>query len=177
MSVEREVLDRIEALGVRYYVTGSWALSVHAEPRMTRDLDLVLDLDPAEYERRIRPAFEDAYLVNDVIHLGARAIGGLIHRTEIVRVDLMMGRRDAWARRAFERARTVDHPGLGRAPVIAAEDLVLAKLQWSDGGRSELQVRDCRSVIRVAPDLDWTYLERYAAILGVGPLLEAVRAG
>ncbi len=177
MSVERDVLDRLERAGVEYYVTGSWALSVHAEPRMTRDLDLVLDLDPADYERRIRPAFDDVYLVNDLIDLGARAIGGLVHRTEIVRVDLMIGRRDAWAKMAFERCRVVDHPGLGRAAVISAEDLILAKLEWSDGGRSELQLRDCRSVIRIAPDLDWGYLERYAAILGVVPLLESVRGG
>lgn len=177
MSVERDVLDRLEAVGIRYYVTGSWALSVHAEPRTTRALDLVLDLDPADYERRIRPAFEDAYLVNDAIQIGDRSIGGLIHREEIVRIDLMLGRRDAWAAAAFERREMVDHPGLGRAPVISAEDLILAKLEWSDGGRSELQLRDCRSVIRIAQDLDWAYLERYAAALGMGDLLESVRGG
>lgn len=177
MNVERDVLDRLDQLAIRHYVTGSWALSVHAEPRMTRDLDLVLDLDPADYERRIRPAFDDVYLVNDLIDLGGRAIGGLVHRTEIVRVDLMLGRRDAWAKQAFGRCRVVDHPGLGRTAVISAEDLILAKLEWSDGGRSELQLRDCRSVIRIAPDLDWDYLERYAAVLGVGPLLESVRGG
>ncbi len=177
MNIERDVLDRLDRLAIRHYVTGSWALSVHAEPRMTRDLDLVLDLDPADYERRIRPAFEDFYLVNDLIDVGGRAIGGLLHRTEIVRVDLMLGRRDAWATQAFERSRIVDHPGLGRAAVISAEDLILAKLEWSDGGRSELQLRDCRSVIRIAPELDWGYLERYAVILGVSPLLESVRGG
>ncbi|MES2210596.1 MAG: hypothetical protein V4515_10500 [Chloroflexota bacterium] len=177
MNTEREVLDRLDGLAIRYYVTGSWALSVHAEPRMTRDLDLVLDLGPADYERRIRPAFDDAYLVNDLIAVGGRSIGGLVHRTEIVRVDLIVGRHDAWSRQAFERSRVVDHPGLGRAAVSSAEDLILAKLEWSDGGRSELQLRDCRSVIRIAPDLDWDYLRRYAAILGVGPLLESVRGG
>jgi hypothetical protein len=177
VSVERDVLGRLEALGVRYYVTGSWALSVHAEPRTTRDLDLVLDLDPDDYERRIRPAFEDVYLVNDAIRVGDRVIGGLIHREEIVRIDLMLGRRDAWAKAAFDRCRMVDHPGLGRAPVISAEDLILAKLEWSDDGRSELQLRDCRSVIRIVPDLDWAYLERYAAALGVSDLLETIRAG
>ena len=177
MSTEREVLDRLDRLAIRYYVTGSWALSVHAEPRMTRDLDLVLDLDPADYERRIRPAFEDAYLVNDLIDVGDRAIGRLVHRTEIARVDLIIGRRDAWARQAFERSRVVDHPGLGRTVVSSAEDLILAKLEWSDGGNSELQLRDCRSVIRIASDLDWDYLERYATILGVEPLLESVRGG
>ena len=176
MSAERDVLDRLEALGIRYYVTGSWALSVYAEPRTTRDLDLVLDLDPRDYERRIRPAFEDVYLVNDAIRIGDSAIGGLIHREEIVRIDLMLGRHDAWAKAAFDRRRKVDHPGLGRAPVISAEDLILAKLEWSDGGRSELQLRDCRSVIRIVPDLDWAYLERYAAALGVSDLLETIRA-
>lgn len=177
MNTEREVLDRLDRLAVRHYVTGSWALSVHAEPRMTRDLDLVVDLDPADYERRIRPAFEPDFLVNDLIDVGGRAIGGLVHRTEIARVDLMVGRRDAWSRQAFERSRVVDHPGLGRVAVISAEDLILAKLEWSNGGSSELQLRDCRSVIRIAPDLDWAYLEEYAAILGVGPLLESVRGG
>lgn len=176
MSVERDVLDRIERLGIRHFVTGSWALSVHAEPRMTRDLDLVLDLDPAEYDRLIRPAFEDVYLVNDVIEGGGGAMGGLIHMTEIVRIDLMLGRRDDWARQALKRSWFVDHPALGRTAVISAEDLILAKLEWS-GGISEMQLRDCRSVIRIAAELDWQYLERYAAILGVSALLESVRGG
>ena len=177
MTVERDVLDRLDSLGIRFHVTGSWALSVHAEPRTTRDLDLVVDLDPLGYEQCLRPAFEGDYLVNDPIDLGGRWIGGFVHRIEIVRVDLMFGRRDAWAKSAFERSAVVDHPGLGRAPVISAEDLVLAKLEWSDGGRSELQVRDCRSIIRIAPTLDWDYLERYGAMLGVGRLLEAIRGG
>lgn len=76
MNTEREVLDRLDRLATRHYVTGSWALSVYAEPRMTRDLDFVLDLDSADYERRIRPAFDDAYLVNDLIDVGGGAIGG-----------------------------------------------------------------------------------------------------
>ncbi|MGZ8439085.1 MAG: hypothetical protein ACXWXR_11175 [Candidatus Limnocylindrales bacterium] len=177
MSTEREVLDRLGRLAIRHFVTGSWALSVHAEPRMTRDLDLVVDLDPVDYERRIRPAFDDAYLVNDLIDVGGRAIGRLVHRIEIFRVDLIIGRHDAWSRQAFERCRVVDHPGLGPAAVISAEDLILAKLEWSVGGRSELQLRDCRSVVRIAPDLDWNYLERFAPILGVGPLLESIRGG
>jgi hypothetical protein len=98
MNIEREVLDRLDRLAIRHCVTGSWALSVHAEPRMTRDLDLVLDLDSVDYERRIRPAFDDAYLVSELIDVGTRAIGGLVHRTEIVRVDLILGRHDAWSR-------------------------------------------------------------------------------
>ena len=177
MNANRDVLDRLERLELRYYVTGSWALAAYAEPRTTLELDIVVDLDAARYGQLVRPAFEDAYLVNDPIDFGGRAIGGLIHRTEIARIDLILGRHDAWARSAMDRRRAMDHPGLGSTCLIAPEDLLLAKLEWSDGGKSELQLRDCRSIVRIEAALDWTYLARYAAALGVTELLEKVRGG
>lgn len=82
----------------------------------------------------------------------------------------------SWARSAIERRARVEHPSLGQIWVIAAEDLVLAKLEWSEG-TSELQLRDVRSLLRLVKDLDWSYLERYAAVLGIRARLEAVRGG
>jgi hypothetical protein len=176
VTTERDVLDRLEATGLRWYVTGSWALGVYAEPRMTRDIDIVLDTSLADYEAKIRPAFESDFLVNDPIDLGGRWRGGLIHRRELVRVDLIFGRQDAWARSAMDRRRQLEYPGLGAIQVITAEDLVLAKLEWSEG-TSELQLRDVRSLVRLVDPLDWPYLERYAAVLGISDRLQAVRDG
>lgn len=175
-SIERAVLVGLEALGLRWFVTGSWALAVYAEPRMTLDIDVVIEADTAAYEDRIRPAFASDFLVNDPIALRGGWIGGLIHRREIVRVDLMFGRTDAWARQAMDRRQRLDHPSLGPVWVITAEDLVLAKLEWS-AGTSELQLRDARSILRLADSLDRPYLERYAALLGVRDRLELVRGG
>jgi hypothetical protein len=79
VNADRDAIERLERLGLPYYVTGAWAMAMYAEPRMTRDIDIVLDLDPADYERRIRPAFEDAWLVNDPIDLGGRFMAGAIH--------------------------------------------------------------------------------------------------
>lgn len=73
-SIERDVLDRLERAGVSYYITGSEALSVWAEPRQTMDIDIVTDLTVARFEAVIRPAFEDAYLVNDLIVVDAAAM-------------------------------------------------------------------------------------------------------
>ncbi|MEJ7695229.1 MAG: hypothetical protein WKF78_00865 [Candidatus Limnocylindrales bacterium] len=50
MDIERGVVDRLERMGLRWYVTGSWALAAYAEPRMTRDIDIVLDAALADYE-------------------------------------------------------------------------------------------------------------------------------
>lgn len=175
-SIERDVLERLESLRLRWYVTGSWSLGVYAEPRMTRDIDIVLDVPRSTYDSAIRPAFDADFLVNDPIDLGGRWMGGLIHKREIVRVDLMLGRTDAWARSAMDRRRRVEHPDLGAIWNISPEDLIIAKLEWSEG-TSELQLRDVRSLVRLVSDLDWPYLERYAALLGIDDRLEAVRGG
>lgn len=175
MNIERDVLDRLTRAGVGYYVTGSEALAVWAEPRQTLDIDIVTNLAPERYEAVIRPAFEDAYLVNDLIILEGCGYGAVIHRTEVHKADLIMRRTDPWGLAAFERRRLVDDPVLGSAWFISPEDLILAKLSWSDGGISERQVRDSASVVRLQSDLDWAYIERFADALGIGQLVERIR--
>lgn len=175
MNVNRDVIERLERLGLRYYVTGSWALSAYGQARQTADMDVVIDLSPDGYERLLRPAFEPDYLVNDPIITGRRAFGGVLHIGLVMKADLIMRWGDEWSRSAMERRLRIDHPGLGPAWCISPEDLLLAKLEWSEGV-SELQLRDCRSLVRLNPDLDWGYVERYAGALGVRSLLEQVRA-
>ena len=76
----------------------------------------------------------------------------------------------------MSRRRRWPDPTLGPIWVIAPEDLVLAKLEWSEG-TAELQLRDVRSILRLNDDLDGSYLDRYAEILGISKRLEAMRAG
>jgi hypothetical protein len=131
---------------------------------------------PGDYESLLRPSFASDFLVNDPIDLGGRWMGGLIHRTELARIDLMFGRSDSWARSAMARRQRLEHPTLGTIWVISVEDLVVAKLEWSEG-TSELQLRDVRSIVRLVDVLDWAYLERYASGLGIHDRLEAIRGG
>lgn len=174
MNVERDVLERLDRLGYRWYVTGSWALAAYAEPRTTVDIDVVLEATPVDYSTRIRNALSHDFLVNDAIDLGGRWMGGAIHRTEIVRIDLMFGRDDQWSRSAMDRRVRLEHPTLGPIWIISPEDLLLAKLEWSEG-TSELQLRDVASLIRLNGDLNWAYLSRYARALGIEARLEMVR--
>lgn len=140
---------------------------------MTRDIDIVLDLQLADYERLIRPAFEADFVVNDPIHLGSRWLGGLIHLTQIARVDLIFGRDDPFGRSAMERRRRLDHPLIGQTWMLSPEDLILAKLEWS-AGASELQLRDVRSMLRLVDPMDWAYLRRQARAMGLADLLDGL---
>jgi hypothetical protein len=46
LDIVRDVSSRLAKLEVPCMLTGSVAASYYAEPRMTRDIDLVLDLRP-----------------------------------------------------------------------------------------------------------------------------------
>ena len=56
LEVLRDALARLEREGVAYMLTGSLALSYHAEPRMTRDIDLVIEF-PGGDSRRLAALF------------------------------------------------------------------------------------------------------------------------
>jgi hypothetical protein len=73
------------------------------------------------------------------------------------------------------RRAEIAHPSMGLTWVSSLEDLILAKLMWSEG-TSELQLRDRGVLLPVNADrIDGTYLDRWAPVLGVDPLLDQVR--
>lgn len=57
MELHRDLMDLLGAfssLNVEYLVVGGWAVSVHAEPRFTKDLDVWIGTDQANLERAAR---------------------------------------------------------------------------------------------------------------------------
>ena len=48
-KVLKDVVSRLESAGIPYMITGSLALNHYAQPRMTRDIDLVVDLTSGEF--------------------------------------------------------------------------------------------------------------------------------
>jgi hypothetical protein len=170
----REVFDRLERLGVAYYMTGSEALARYGEPRQTMDVDVVVDLATTEFGRIAR-AFDADFLVNEPLDMGAFSMASLIAKSALGKAVIILARRDPWSRSAMERRQRWDHPLYGTLWVASVEDLLLAKLEWSEG-TSELQLRDCRNLIALNRDaIDWPYVDRWAAALGVAVTLDEVR--
>jgi hypothetical protein len=70
MSEELDVLmlvaDRLDAARIPYMVSGSMAMNVYAEPRLTRDIDIVVEIRSADIEA-IVAAFEQESIVSIAI--------------------------------------------------------------------------------------------------------------
>jgi hypothetical protein len=67
IEVLADVAQRFDRIGVGYMLTGSFAMNLYAEPRMTRDLDFVVDLfnvAPSQIESAFHP---DYYVAREAI--------------------------------------------------------------------------------------------------------------
>lgn len=178
MDARRDIIDRIESLGIRYLLTGSEALAVLGIAyRATNDIDLVVDLDPTVYESRVRPAFEPDYIVSTLIPVAGKWLGSVIHVRQVVKADLVIRAADRWGAEALVRATRVEDPGFGSVVVSTPEDLLLAKLEFAEGDLEGMQGRDCVRLLELIGDgLDRAYIRGHAARLGlVASLAEVER--
>ncbi len=51
LDIVRDVSVRLDSAGLAYMLTGSVAMNYYAQPRMTRDIDVVVALRPADAAR------------------------------------------------------------------------------------------------------------------------------
>lgn len=130
-----------------WYVTGSEALAAYAVPRQTMDLDLVVATDDRSLAGLAR-TLEPRYLFAEPIRSGNRSMASLVSRAGADKVDLIVRDPDPWGGAAMDRRERWEHPDHGQVWVASLEDLILAKLEWSEG-TSELQLRDCAMLVRM----------------------------
>ncbi len=179
MSDELEVLKnvarRLEAAGIPYMVTGSMAVNYYAVPRMTRDIDLVVELSASQAEGLCDVFQDDFYLDREAV---ARAIVeegmfNIIHRTLVVKVDFVVRKGTDYRREEFSRRRRVSVEGCDLF-LVAPEDLIISKLDWARDTRSEVQLADVRNLLRCRPELDRGYLAYWSRRLGLDALYREV---
>jgi hypothetical protein len=92
------------------------------------------------------------------------------------KVDLVVIKERPFSHMEFSRKRLITLLGL-QTVAASAEDLLLAKLEWSVAGGSTRQLEDARGIVAVQGEtLDRSYLRTWAAPLGLSELLEQVLA-
>jgi hypothetical protein len=163
LDVLRTVAQRLEGAGIAYMLSGSVAMSFYARPRMTRDIDLVVELSPGDAPR-LAALFADAFYLDEQTireETERRGMFNLIHSTLILKVDFVVRKDDPYRIEEFRRRRRA-RVGDFEVSIAAPEDLILSKLVWAKDSRSETQLGDVRNLLASVPRLDDAYLRRWA---------------
>jgi hypothetical protein len=168
----KEIVTRLESEQIAYMVTGSVAMSFYGTPRMTRDVDLVIECRPDDADRIAKLFVSDCYIDAAMIREAAnrKSMFNIIHNTTIVKADFVVRKETPFRLEEFNRRRRVVMDGKTMW-IVTPEDLILTKLDWSD--HSDLHRSDVQNIIHSVHDLDWRYLRLWAGHLGLSEKLKA----
>jgi len=179
----RPVVSTLQRLGVKHFIGGSVASSVHGVARTTLDVDLIADLHESHIEELMRALSERFYVSEPMIRAAIvnSSCFNLVHLATSFKVDVFVPKNRPYDQIAMERIRpeTIGEEGGIETWVATPEDVILSKLEWYRLGDeiSDRQWFDVLTVLRIQQEqLDLAYLHRWAENLGVSDLLERALA-
>ena len=160
----RDFVQKINELGIDYMVTGSFAMSAYGEIRMTRDIDVVVQLT----ENKIKgftQLFENEYYVSEESIRRAitrRSMFNVISRAHGGKIDCIVMKDTDFARATFQRKYKVIVSEI-EFWTTTKEDLIIAKLNWARDSHSEMQIRDIANL--TSTEYDSAYVDDWVARL------------
>ena len=174
----RYLLAALERLGIPYMLVGSFASGAYGEPRMTRDIDVVVDLKRQQVADLCRAfASEEFYVSRQAVLDAIRGQGqfNIIHSTSGNKIDLVIAGTDAWARAEMSRRRRMhilpDLEGYCARP----EDVILGKMKHYREGGSEKHLRDIAGIVKVSGnEVDRDYVSLWAKQMGLMDIWQAL---
>ena len=160
------VVGLLDGAGISHMLAGSMASTFHGEPRMTRDIDMVIDPSLASIERFLSSFDRSRYYVDDAVEaVRRRDMCNVIDSETGRKVDLIVRKDRPFSIEEFDRRESAVIGGV-ELFIATAEDTVLAKLERRALSDSERQFRDVVAVV-AAQDLDLDYMQRWATELGL----------
>jgi len=180
VAVASSIANSLTRIGVSYVIGGSFASSVHGEPRSTNDVDVVADLRQSDADAFIAAIGPEYYVsraaVVDAIRDGAAF--NVIHTPTAVKVDIFVVGADGFDRERLKSRMPVAFASESDSVTLfvdTAENTILRKLEWfrRGGESSERQWRDVVGIMEAqAGRLDRVHLRDWAARLEVADLMD-----
>jgi len=166
------IASRLDFADIPYMMTGSMAMAIYSIPRMTRDVDLVVEVKPADVAKIVGLFSKDCYIDQDSVKEAVRDHGmfNIIHNDWVIKADFIIRKDEDYRREEFARRKKIDIEGVV-VSVVTAEELILSKLVWVKRSGSDFQLRDVLQMTSTVLGLDWKYMKKWAASLEVEDLL------
>ncbi len=176
----RYLAEVLERLGADYMIGGSQAAMYYGEPRLTRDVDVIVTLRLADLPAFVARFPPGEFYLDEASAREAIATSGqfnIIHPTSGVKIDVYVN-----PDTPYDRTRLARRQQLPLAPGVEAyfarpEDVILYKLLYLRRVASDLHLRDVVGILRVSgSELDHAYIDEWARRLGVEALWAPVRS-
>ncbi|MEO8613556.1 MAG: hypothetical protein ABI600_00320 [Luteolibacter sp.] len=157
--------------GIRYIITGSVASMVYGEPRLTNDVDVVLEITSQDIPTLVNAFPEkDFYLppveiIETELLRGSRGHFNIISQLTMLKADIYLVGNDPIQRWGMKEARILDIDDQ-QISFASPEYVIIRKLEFYREGNSAKHLRDIASMItESSSEIDHLTLATYLSQL------------
>ena len=158
LDVLIDVANKLESVNVQYMLTGSFAMNYYAEPRMTRDIDIVVELNSNDVNKIVL-VFSKHYYISEMAvkeAIDKLRMFNIIHNESVVKVDFVVRKNIDYRVTEFSRRKVIKINDT-TIQIVSIEDLIISKILWAKRSASELQLKDVKNLLN--QKFDKKYLE------------------
>lgn len=168
-----------EKHGIPYFITGAVAAIAYGEPRLTNDIDIVVDL-PAEDIPKLKSCYpeDEFYFEEDSARRAVRQRSqfNIIHPKSGLKIDVMVAKGDAFDKSRFLRARKLRPVEDMEIPFASPEDVILKKMVFFKEGASDKHLRDIAGILKISGDIiDLAYIDKWTRHLDLEKIWQVCR--
>ena len=147
-----------------YMISGSIAMNIYTIPRMTMDIDIVVELSLKRIDE-FTNMFPDSYFNKTTIRneIKRKGIFNIIDHKTGFKIDFIIRKDTEYYRLAFNHRKKIKELDM-EIWVISLEDLIIAKIIWIQEYQSEKQSLDIENLL-LNPDKDMNYIKEWCSNL------------
>lgn len=153
-----KVTRSLEEADIPYMLSGSIALNRYSIPRMTLDIDLVIELNANNLETFLN-IFSGKYYMNaDTVKQEAQRAGmfNIIDFESGLKIDFIVRKNTEYRIHEFKRRKKEKIEDI-EVWMASPEDLIISKIEWIQQLQSDKQMTDIRNLLSL-PEIDHDYI-------------------
>ena len=141
-----------------YMISGSIAMNIYSIPRMTMDIDIVVELTLERIDE-FTDLFPDSYFNKTIIRneIKRKGIFNIIDHETGFKIDFILRKDSEYYMLAFNHRQKIAELDM-ELWVISLDDLIIAKIIWIQQSQSERQILDIENLL-LNPDKNMNYIK------------------
>jgi hypothetical protein len=164
------VVNLLNQNQIPYMIVGSVASMIYGEPRLTHDMDMVIQVEQDE-AKQLAAIFssEEFYCpAVDQIQQEIKRKGqfNIVHQETMYKVDLIICKNSLHDSEEFKRRKKLPFWENTEAFIATPEDIIIKKLEFYRKGKSEKHLRDIASML-LHTSVDQPYLDKWIQTLSL----------
>lgn len=146
-------------------LSGSLAMNIYTVPRMTRYIDIVIDIKVSDIDRFTGIFKEGFYIYEEGLEeeIKNRRMFNVIDHDSGYKIDFIVRKNTEFHKNEFNRKERKSAFGFNPW-VVSIEDLIISKLKWIQDLKSDTQISDIENLLTVT-GVDKDYVKNWCGKL------------